>query len=225
MTERASLAVRGDRIAASCCFRLLARAGLSATWNRNRRARIPALMLSESSQRLLADIWEHVIATRPHASGRMGPACPAALSRSCGCGGFRGGILARLHQDLRPATDPASCPAEWTLLASGPLPEFVEDLQFGSRIATASSAKLKAGAPAEACWIESVDEGWLFLVPGGESAWLFSIGSPAADLLPKSRLIANQIASVLEAESEFPSYPASPTPSVPPGGWLVEQPL
>ena len=52
------IVVRGDGVAALCCSRLLREAGLSVGGEGLARAKLPAIMLSERSQKLLSDIFE-----------------------------------------------------------------------------------------------------------------------------------------------------------------------
>ena len=51
---------------------------------------------------------------------------------------------------------------------------------------------MKHGSDPDACWIESLENGWLFLVPG----WLLAVGATAEALLGSSRVIAAEIARV-----------------------------
>src|SRR5688572_27863107 len=49
--------IRGDGIAASCCARLLEHAGLDLIIERSSRVKLPAVMLGETTQKLLRDIF------------------------------------------------------------------------------------------------------------------------------------------------------------------------
>jgi hypothetical protein len=68
-------------------------------------------------------------------------------------------------------------------------------------------------APQDACWIESVEDGWLFL----NSGWLLAVG---ADSLEKSKVVKEQVARV---EGMTGSFPASPRMMTPLGGdvWMA----
>jgi hypothetical protein len=71
--------------------------------------------------------------------------------------------------------------------------------------------KLKESAERNACWIESLENGWLFLIPATvEDGWLLSVGG--SNLLESSRLIAPVIESVTAAKGEFPAYPRIANP-------------
>jgi flavin-dependent dehydrogenase len=87
-------------------------------------------------------------------------------------------------------------------------------------MASASAVKLKTGCDPGACWIESLDHGWLFLLPGGDRAWLLSVGDSAETLLAQSLLISEQIAETSASRGTFPSHPRIAEPLCEPG-WLA----
>jgi hypothetical protein len=97
---------------------------------------------------------------------------------------------------------------DWTIIAALPLPAESVEHGFGSRNATVIAAQLKAGSDPAACWIESLEEGWLFLLPSAPgSAWLMSVGAAPEAYLERSRLIAPEIEQLGEPAGMFPSYP------------------
>lgn len=122
-------------------------------------------------------------------------------------------LLDAIRPDLVPAGDQE---APWTILATRPLPAPSVEQCFGSRTASAQKVTLKEGSDPAACWIESLHQGWLFLVPG----WLLCVGAPAEALLAGSHVIAPQIASVSESLGEFPAYARIAAPLCGPG-WLA----
>jgi flavin-dependent dehydrogenase len=87
---------------------------------------------------------------------------------------------------------------------------------FGSRMATVVPAVLRQNAEQDACWIESVDSGWLFLLPGT----LIAVGATAEALLSDSRVIAGVIDRVCGPEVQFPAYPRIAFPLCE-EGWLA----
>ena len=73
-----------------------------------------------------------------------------------------------------------------------------------------------------ACWIESVDSGWLFLLPRGENeaATLIAVGEMPGALLGQSRIIAGLIGALEGPAAEFPAYPRIAVPLCG-DGWLA----
>jgi len=115
----------------------------------------------------------------------------------------------------------AALQPDWTIAATLPLPAETRDRRFGSRYASAIPVQLKAASDAAACWMESLDEGWLFLIssaPG--TGWILSVGAEAVALLAKSRLVAMQIASVGPETGRFPTSPRIVSPLCG-NGWLA----
>lgn len=231
------VSIRGEGVAASCCASLLQRAGLPVVREVADRPRVPAIMLGETAQTLLGDVFE-----RPDLFAEATP----IRKRIVAWGADRtplefphssvvvseGALLDRIHQAIeftesdRPtsrATRPAE--ADWTIFASRPLPDGVVVHHFGSRQARASEVKLAAGAARNACWVESLDAGWLFLLPGGhaggqDGGWLLSVGGPVDSLLGQSSLVAKQISEIGAPSDEFPCHPRIADPLSQPG-WLI----
>jgi hypothetical protein len=111
--------------------------------------------------------------------------------------------------------------AAWIIAASRPLPDACLEQHFGSRTALAVAVRLRADADRSACWVESLKNGWLFLIPGGETTgWLLAVGDPGGSPLEGSRLVGRQIAEIAEERTEFPSYPRIAWPLCGPG-WLA----
>jgi flavin-dependent dehydrogenase len=86
--------------------------------------------------------------------------------------------------------------------------------------------QLKKDAMEETCWIESLDQGWLFLLPEGSGrARLLSIGDVQGDGLSQSRLIATLIDTVNGVGVTFPSQPRIANPlcgsGLSGGSWLA----
>jgi hypothetical protein len=87
-------------------------------------------------------------------------------------------------------------------------------------MASATRVQLKTTAE-PACWIESVEEGWLFLIasePG--CGWLLSVGLGPGNLLDQSRLIRDQIAECQSAAAQFAASPRIAAPLGEPG-WIA----
>ncbi len=129
-------------------------------------------------------------------------------------------LLERIHQRLSQNEQEQYEEPVWTIFASAPLGATSIEHHFGSRIATASPVMLKPGCGEEACWIESLEYGWLFLLPIGErKGWLLSVGASAQSLLEMSRLVKQQIGDTGPARGAFPSHPRIALPLSTPG-WL-----
>ena len=129
----------------------------------------------------------------------------------------------QLLDRLAPAapTAPASADIDWTIFASQPLPVAAAEHKFGSRMASATQVELKAAAEPAACWIESIESGWLFLIataPG--SGWLLSVGSNPDDMLGQSGLIREQIAECQPSAARFAASPRILAPLGEPG-WMA----
>ncbi len=128
-----------------------------------------------------------------------------------------------LLESLGPAPPPAAPGAGigWTIFGSRPLPVDVAEHTFGSRMASAMRVELKTTVEPAACWIESVDDGWLFLIANSPGAgWLLSVGLRPHELLDQSRLIRKEIAAT---QSEMAQFAASPRIVAPLGqpGWIA----
>jgi hypothetical protein len=115
------------------------------------------------------------------------------------------------------AVESGGAPADWIVYAGRPLPDCAAELPFGSRIASATAVELKGDR--ESCYIESLENGWLFLMPG-EGGWLLAVGAPAECLLAASRLVAVQIGELGRRLGDFPAYPRISQPLGAPG-WLA----
>jgi hypothetical protein len=96
--------------------------------------------------------------------------------------------------------------ADWLVVASRPLPEACVEHCFGSRLARAVPVAIKGDA--DTCWIESFEEGWLFLIPNSaRGGWLLAVGADAKTLLEQSRLIGPFVGDLQGQGTSFPAYP------------------
>lgn len=117
---------------------------------------------------------------------------------------------------IRPSLPHGAREFDWTILAAQPLPKGMSEHNFGARLASALQVTLKDGVDRASCWIESLSDGWLFLVPG----WLLAVGAPTETLLAKSRVIAPEITQIGASSGEFPAYARIASPLCAPG-WLA----
>jgi len=207
----ATVVLRGDGIAALTCGRLLQSAGFGVSIERAPRAYLPALMVSASSQALFRDVLElrDAFSSLPRIQKRVviwGPQPePVVFPHSAVIASEQ--FLLEMVAKLFRANASSPEAADWTIISSRPLPESVIEHGFGSQVATVTLVELEKGSDSTACWIESLEDGWLFLMPDAPaSGWLISVGGPLNAHLNSSRLIAGQIRG-LGATREFPSYP------------------
>jgi hypothetical protein len=116
--------------------------------------------------------------------------------------------------------DPPASP-DFIIHASKPLPASTEEHRFGSRTAVATEVNLKDKADVSSCWIESLADGWLFLIPNASgSTWLLGIGAPLEPLLASSRVIAPRIELLDVRFGEFPACPRMDAP-ICGEGWIA----
>jgi hypothetical protein len=81
-------------------------------------------------------------------------------------------------------------------------------MHFGSRMAFVTEVALTDEAERDACWVESVENGWLFLLSSGnDKGSLISVGGRTEHLLQKSRLVGSQVRELEDKFFEFPAYP------------------
>lgn len=208
--------ILGEGLAANCCAHLLNAARIRVTIEKTNRPKVPALLIGNATQALIEDVFERkdvfrgaqriskrIVAWGSHGSAVTGNTEPVEIPHSA---------VVISEQDLVDRLKPAESEAHddiaaWTIFTSRPLPEQVQDRHFGSRVARVSAAQLKKNCARDACWIESLESGWLFLLPSLTSAWLLSVGGPAEELLTHSRMVGAQIESLSAPAGQFPAYP------------------
>lgn len=173
------------------------------------RSKVPALLIGNPTQALIEDVFKRddifrgarriskkIVAWGANAEPVEIPHSAVVISES------------ELTDRLQPPP-PAELPnfdgdSNWTIRTSR---DQANEYPFGSRIAHAVPARSKETCAPEACWIESLERGWLFLLPTGVDAWLLSVGGPAPELLSDSRLVSAQIESLGASVGQFPAYP------------------
>jgi hypothetical protein len=208
-----TVSIRGEGIAGYCCTRLLREAGVDTTVEAVRRSHLPAIMLGETTQRLLRDVFgrEDLIAGFPQIRRRVvawGPETNALTLSHSAVVVSEKELLERIQDGLGECGEAKSDQPDWTVFASSPLPPVSVEHPFGSRPAEASGVTLQPKCDREACWIESVENGWLFLLPGSKgTGWLLSVGDSVESLLAASRLIKAQLANVDPPRAIFLSHP------------------
>ena len=130
------------------------------------------------------------------------------------------------EQDLLRELPPPEAPLpnskpDFTVITGGPLPVGVASERFGSRRATAARVVLRDPRQIDACCIESLPGGWLFLIPAPTGlTWLLAIGEPLATLLPASQVIAPRIEVQEIVTGEFSTCPRIAQPLCGPD-WIL----
>ena len=217
--------IRGDGVAAYCCAYLLGKFGFDVVLQPMDRPRLPVIMLSDHALALIRDIFDQndLFRDAPPIRKRMvawgTDSTPLALDHSAVV------VSEELLLDaLRPSLalrDSSGVAPDWTIFASRPVPAPAHEHRFGSRTATAIAVSLKDGSAPETCWIESLEDGWLFLIPNAAgSAWLLAVGSAPDTLLAASRVIQEQVAQAHASAGQFPAYPRTTSP-LSGEGWLA----
>ena len=215
--------IDGEGVAAACCAQLFSDNGQKFTSSRVVRPKLGAVLLSRQTVALLAEIFPatdlvsvgHLIQKRVVAWGTA--AEPITLPHS----GFvisEADLLTRLWAQV--AVPDQSPSVGWRFLSSGA--SGLQQRAFGTRNASVVRAVLNGDVDQSACWIESVDSGWLFLLPRGvkEAATLIAVGQMPRELLGQSRIIAGLIGSLEGPSAEFAAYPRIADPLCG-EGWLA----
>jgi 2-polyprenyl-6-methoxyphenol hydroxylase-like FAD-dependent oxidoreductase len=218
-----SVAIRGSGVAALCSAHLLTRAGLSVSMEETSRPKLPVVMLSGPSLALVHDVFGDLscLAELPRIRRRIvawGPdAEPVVVPHSAVVASEE--ILLRLF--ARKLRKPSASRPEWNILAAPPLVLGTQAHHFGDRRATVAAVTFRRNAPSDACWVESLDEGWLFLIPNApQRGYLLAVGGELEAMLGNSRLVSHQIEAVESLSGQFPAHPRIHWPLCG-SGWLA----
>jgi hypothetical protein len=210
--------VRGGGVAAYCCAYLLNKAGFQVDLEATPRARVPVVLLGDQALALLRDIFEQpeLLAATPRIRKRIvawGENVPPVAVEHSASLISEDGLLDAIRQSPIGEGNRA---LPLSIYAARPLPAPAAEHCFGTRMALVSPVTLKRTADFATCWIESLDEGWLFLTP----EWLLSVGAPTEILLNRSRVVAEQIAGCSSPTGAFPAYARIASPLGAPD-WLA----
>ena len=216
--------VVGDGVAARGCARLLDGRGSGLMLERSPRPKIPAIMIGSTIQGLFRDTFERDDLFRglPPITRRVvawGPGSDVSTLPHSAVIASEQELLERLP----PLTAGAETThADWTVVATRPLPEgCLESRNLARRMARAVPVRLREDTDRSACWVESVESGWLSLIPcANAGGWLLEVGAPGHSQLTGSRLVGQQIAEVSGEPAEFPAHPRIAWPLCGPG-WLA----
>ncbi|WP_241241956.1 hypothetical protein [Sphingobium algorifonticola] len=198
---------------------MLRRAGVAVTIDPVVRQAVPAILLSDPALALIRDVFgdSSLFTDRPRITHRR---------VSWGGSGLalvpQGGVLIS-EADMAaalplPSGTTQRAHPDFTLHMAPPFPSG-ETHRFGARAATAVAVTVNA--PEAASWVEAVDDGWLFLIGGGDGpAWLLAVGAPLALLLGQSRHVAPLCHAVQTESATFDTCPRI-LPALAGDGWLA----
>jgi 2-polyprenyl-6-methoxyphenol hydroxylase-like FAD-dependent oxidoreductase len=211
--------ISGAGIAACGSARLLTQRGFSVCLQQASRVRPTRLLLSEQTQSLFREIFEapELFAGAPRIRRRIVAwgenAQPLELPHS-GIVFSEQELLNNLWERIRvpaPVPSPSGAAATtWTINSAQKSGSPARSQSFGARQASTARVKLAEQTPQDCCWIESLPNGWLFLLPCGEGhAILISTGYSPDGLIEESRLIVRHIATLEDVSGphHFPAYP------------------
>lgn len=201
-----TVAIRGGGVAAACCERLLRQGGAATSRTGEPHPPVPAIMLSEAALALLRDTLG-----RPD----LYAANPRIMRRIVAWGGQRpiplphaAVVLGAGDLDFAPDAGHSAPPAPDFTIRTAPPDADEPFTRFGERFGETAPAWLLVPEDADACWVEAVPDGWLFLIPASPSrGWLLAIGAPCAVLLDQSRHIASRITLDAQGARRFDTSP------------------
>jgi hypothetical protein len=207
--------ILGDGLAACCTAHLLSSEDFLLRVEPFIRSRPARLLLSEQTQSLLRGtfgaphLFEHARQIRRRIVSWGDAAAPMELPHR--------GIVVHEQELLSELwtrvviSAPASADTEWTVLSvqNSDVPSQFQS--FGSRVATVALVELTRQAADDCCWVESLPDGWLFLLPSepGRAA-LISCGYSPEKLIEQSRLISGLVSNLDEGTRAAHHHPAYP---------------
>jgi hypothetical protein len=209
------IGVQGAGVAALCCLRLLdGQAHRMETSAEAAPGCLPSLLVSQSTQKLLADIFRdsHLFDAAPRIRQRVvawGSREPVALPHEA-IVISEDALLQLLDSRLQVPPTHTTASLDWTILTARSAPALASAAyrHFGARTAQIHRVDLTPHAEPETCWIESTPQGWLFLLAtGSASGSLLAVGDSAASLLAHSSLVAAKVQQLHVLAGEFPAYP------------------
>jgi len=190
------------------CAHLLAQHGVALTGAAAGAASSPApvVLLSDAALALLRDLLDrpNLLAGLPRIARRIvawGGGAPVAVPHAGAVAS--GAVLAAALPDPPGAGENQE---PFFTIYGTTVPD-VPVQRFGTRPAEAAAVQLARRADRDACYVESVASGWLFLIPHGDAAWLLGVGGAIDDLLGESRLVAAQVVRAEPAAARFETAP------------------
>ena len=210
MTSR--IAIHGQGIAACCCAILLREERASIVPAGTSRPRLPVVLISDGTQALLREIFKNE---------KLFEGLPTIRKRVVAWNGAKAesfphaavivgeqAIGERLQASVPGFTSDGRDEGAWNIFVSKGSDGLAPVMRFGSRMAEIMEVKLRGSAEKDACWAESVERGWLFLIATGNGKGsLICTGGEPGSLLKGSRLVCAQI-EILSGEAEAAQFPA-----------------
>jgi hypothetical protein len=206
LNEVPQVVIRGGGVAAYCCAHLLKQANVA-----DAGLGVPAILIGEGTQSLLMDVFERrdlfvglpridkrIVAWGPGAALKVLPHAAVVVSE------FE--LIERLRSESLLEVPDADAPA-WTIYAGRKSHPDAQERAFGSRRAAVMRVKLRERTDRAACWIESLEEGWMFLIPGDGEGWLLAVGGSVEEMLGVSRVVGAEIQKVSTCLGEFAAFP------------------
>lgn len=214
------MTIIGDGLAACCLAHLLVRRGFSVYVRKTCAFKPARLLISEQTQSILNEIFggSELFEGAQQIRRRMvswGGKTETLNLPHRGLVVSESDLLGRLWRRMEigdTASSSAATPhSTWTVVATSDHAALPAPQSFGGRRATVTSVALHRNAPEDCCWVESVTDGWLFLLPIGQSrAMLIGSGYVPEALIEKSTLIATQISNVDIEAGKARTFPAFP---------------
>jgi hypothetical protein len=193
---------------------LLCEQGATLVAAETSRPRLHAVLISDGTQALLREVFQNE---------RLFEGLPNIRKRVVAWNGVEAEtfphsavivreqtIRKRLQAHLPTSNSDVPDEAEWNIFTSKVPVELAPELRFGSRVASVAEVTLCSSAEKDACWAESVEGGWLFLIATGSGKGsLICTGGEPASLLKASRLVCAQIETLNDdaGAAQFPAYP------------------
>ncbi len=206
-------------MASVCTARLLTDAGVPCVLDLNCRPKLAAILLSAQTEHLLRglfpatengqeDIFSGFARVTRRIVGWGGDRVEADLPHQ-GMVAPEGELLRRLWRRVPslPICD-GSRSESWRIESSREGIDSAQERCIGSRNAWIASVDLSTEAELEACWVEAVQDGWLFMLSRGEGrATLIAAGDTVENLLLQSRLVARRVAKWVRQSGSIPIHP------------------
>ncbi|OUJ14450.1 hypothetical protein HK28_13395 [Acetobacter sp. DsW_063] len=201
--------LQGGGIASRCCAGLLARIGIPVFSRDLHATDGPAVMLGEAAIRLLGDCLGRPF--EPMGGMRIsrrivawGGREPASVPHSGVT--FGAGELSRQLPPVQSIKEPLA--GEVFSVRSDSTGTNTPLKYFGRRSGSAASVRLLRADENDACWIEALDRGWLFLIPTSHGrGWLLGVGDELSELIGRSRYISRRVEIVSKKEEIFETAP------------------